>query len=66
MLQIYRKRAGLSQKALAEKAGLSPSQVSRIEGGEVDPQSKPKRAGVVPRRAAGAAGGGARLPNSGP
>ena len=37
MFRIYRKRAGLSQKALAEKAGLIPSRVSRIEGGKVRP-----------------------------
>jgi transcriptional regulator with XRE-family HTH domain len=35
--QMFRRRAGLTQKALAERAGLSPSQVSRIEGGKVDP-----------------------------
>jgi len=36
-LRMLRKREGVTQKALAERAGLSPSQVSRIEGGKVDP-----------------------------
>jgi transcriptional regulator with XRE-family HTH domain len=32
-----RKEAGLSQRALAERIGLSPSWVSRVEGGDYDP-----------------------------
>ena len=32
-----REQAKLSREALAERAGLSASQVSRIEGGEDDP-----------------------------
>ena len=37
-LRYARRRAGLSQRALASKAGLPQSTVGRIEAGSVDPQ----------------------------
>lgn len=37
-LRILRKRAGLTQKELAKKAGISQSLVARIESGSVDPR----------------------------
>lgn len=36
-IRARRKRARLSQRTLAEEAGLSISQVSRIEGGHREP-----------------------------
>lgn len=37
-LRILRKRAGLTQKELAKRAGISQSLVARIESGSVDPR----------------------------
>ena len=34
MLRMFRERVGLSQRALAEKAGIDTSHISRIEHGE--------------------------------
>lgn len=34
MLRMFRERVGLSQRALAEKAGIDTSYISRIERGE--------------------------------
>lgn len=36
-VRALRKRAGLSQEALAERSELNPSEVSRIESGLTDP-----------------------------
>jgi len=36
-VRTLRKRAGLSQEALAERSGLAPSEVTRIESGLTDP-----------------------------
>src|ERR1700722_14792994 len=38
-LTAARHRAGLSQRALAEKVGLAQSHISKIERGAVDPQT---------------------------
>jgi transcriptional regulator with XRE-family HTH domain len=35
MMTRWRERAGMSQRALAKKAGLSPSTVCRVEAGEL-------------------------------
>jgi transcriptional regulator with XRE-family HTH domain len=37
-LRRARKRAGLSQRELAARAGVSPSTVARIELGEIEPR----------------------------
>lgn len=37
LLRYARKRAGLSQRALAEKAGVPQSYVARVESSKVDP-----------------------------
>lgn len=37
-LRWARRRAGLSQRALAQKAGIPQSTIGRIESGEVDPR----------------------------
>lgn len=39
LLRYARRRAGLSQRALAEKAGVPQSTVGRIEAGSIDPRS---------------------------
>lgn len=38
MLRHARRSAGLSQRELAERAGVPQSTVARIEGGDVDPR----------------------------
>lgn len=38
LLRHARKRAGLTQRALAEKAGVPQSYVARVEASRVDPQ----------------------------
>ncbi len=40
LLRQARRRAGLTQRALAERAGTSQSVVARIEGGRTDPSSE--------------------------
>ncbi len=37
-LRMLRKRAGLTQRELAERAGVSQSLIARIEAGKVDPR----------------------------
>ena len=37
LLGTYRRRLGMSQRALARRTGLSPSQLSRIESGQRRP-----------------------------
>src|SRR5260221_12680662 len=39
MLREGRRRAGLSQRALAERAGVPQSTVGRIESGAIDPRA---------------------------
>jgi transcriptional regulator with XRE-family HTH domain len=36
-VQALRQKAGLSQEALAARAGLDPSSIARVEAGQVDP-----------------------------
>lgn len=36
-IRALRKQTTLSQEALAERSGLDPSEIARIESGEVDP-----------------------------
>jgi transcriptional regulator with XRE-family HTH domain len=37
LLQLARQRAGLSQRELAEQAGVSQSEIARIESGKREP-----------------------------
>jgi transcriptional regulator with XRE-family HTH domain len=37
-LRIARKRLGLTQEQVAERSGVHPTEVSRIEAGKRDPQ----------------------------
>ena len=43
MLRHHRRRAGLSQRALAEKAQVPQSTVARIESGAMDPKASTLR-----------------------
>ncbi len=40
LLRRARKRAGLSQRAMAERAGTAQSVVARVESGHTDPSSE--------------------------
>ena len=44
MVRWARRRAGLSQRELAERAGVPQSTVARIESGAVDPRASTLRA----------------------
>jgi len=39
LVRYTRQKAGLSQRALAERAGVTQATVARIEKGEIDPRS---------------------------
>lgn len=40
ILKFARRRSGVTQKALAEKVGLVPSYISRLETGKHEPSKK--------------------------